>query len=62
MNAAKVTKPAHAIGAGDVLTLNYAGRTHVVRVLAFAERRGSPAEAQGLYEVIGDENPASPQP
>ena len=61
VNSAKVTKPAHTVAAGDVLTLNYAGRTHVVRLLACADRRGSPAEAQCLYETIAAEDAVSSQ-
>jgi ribosome-associated heat shock protein Hsp15 len=49
LNGARIGKPAHAVGPGDVLTFPQGGRIRVVRVLAPAPRRGPPAEAQALY-------------
>ena len=37
---------------GDVLTLALPHATLVVRVIGFAERRGSYEQAQTLYEVL----------
>ena len=45
-----VTKPARAVGAGDVLTFVQATDTRVVRIIACGARRGPAPEAQTLYE------------
>lgn len=47
-----VSKPARAIGPGNVLTFVQAQETKVVRVLACGERRGPAPEAQALYEDL----------
>jgi ribosome-associated heat shock protein Hsp15 len=52
VNSERVTRPARAIGPGDVLTFPQGGAIRVVRVLAAGERRGPAAEAQGLYEDL----------
>ena len=52
LNGVKVAKPAQAIGPGDVLTFAQGRRIRVIRLLALAERRGPPAEAQQLYEDL----------
>ncbi len=54
LNGAKVDKPGHALKPGDVLTLGRGAAVVVVRVLALAERRGSAAQAQALYEALTD--------
>ena len=50
MNAARVTKPAGAVGPGDVLTFAQGRRIRVVRVVALAARRGPATEARSLYD------------
>lgn len=45
-----VTKPARAVGPGDVLTFVQGDATKVVRILACGARRGPAPEAQALYE------------
>ena len=45
-----VSKPARAVGAGDVLTFVQQTDTRVVRILACGDRRGPAPEAQALYE------------
>jgi ribosome-associated heat shock protein Hsp15 len=45
-----VSKPARAVGPGDVLTFIQAADTRVVRILACGDRRGPAPEAQTLYE------------
>ncbi|WP_106744730.1 RNA-binding S4 domain-containing protein [Yoonia maritima] len=45
-----VSKPARAVGPGDVLTFIQADATKVVRILGCGERRGPAPEAQALYE------------
>ncbi len=47
-----VSKPARAIGPGNVLTFVQAEETKVVRVIACGERRGPAPEAQALYEDL----------
>ncbi len=47
-----VSKPARAVGPGDVLTFVQARETKVVRILACGERRGPAPEAQALYEDL----------
>jgi len=47
-----VSKPARAVGPGDVLTFVQADDTKVVRILACGERRGPAPEAQALYEDL----------
>lgn len=57
VNSVKVSKPATAIGAGDVLTFPQANRIRVVRLVDCGTRRGPAPEAQALYE---DLTPPSP--
>ena len=52
VNSVKVTKPAQAIGPGDVLTFPQAKRIRVVKLLALSDRRGSAPIAQALYEDL----------
>lgn len=61
----RVTQPARKIVVGQVLTLSYADRLRVLRVLAPGTRRGPAAEAETLYEDLSPEVPragASPNP
>ncbi len=60
VNGTKVAKPAHAVGAGDVLTFPQARAVRVVRILALGTRRGPASEARALYEDLGA--PASEPP
>ncbi|MEZ5911346.1 MAG: RNA-binding S4 domain-containing protein [Paracoccaceae bacterium] len=50
LNGQRVTKPAHLVGPGDMLTLPGAGGVRLVRVLAVGIRRGPAPEAQTLYD------------
>ena len=52
VNSRKVSKPAHAVGPGDVLTFAQARRVRVVRILALGTRRGPAPEARGLYDDL----------
>jgi len=52
VNSAKVSKPAHSVGPGDVLTFPKARATRVIRIVAVGERRGPAPEAQALYEDL----------
>lgn len=59
LNRARVTKPSHGVRAGDVLTIALRGRVLVVRVLSPGRRRGPPAEARQLYEMVADKQAGS---
>jgi ribosome-associated heat shock protein Hsp15 len=50
VNKARVVKPSHEVGPGDILTLAVHGKVRVVRVLAIGLRRGPASEAQTLFE------------
>jgi len=52
INRAKVAKPAQAVRPNDVLTIVIRGRVQVIRVVAPGARRGPPAEARLLYELL----------
>jgi ribosome-associated heat shock protein Hsp15 len=50
LNGRKVDDPAQPVKAGDVLTIGLHGHVRVLKVLDFAERRGSYSVASELYE------------
>ena len=52
VNSEKVSKLAHAVGPGDVLTFPQSRRVRVIRVVALGTRRGPAPEAQALYEDL----------
>ncbi|WP_371286138.1 RNA-binding S4 domain-containing protein [Albidovulum sp.] len=52
LNGARMAKPGHVVGPGDVLTFPQAGHIRVVRVLACGIRRGPAPEAQTLYDDL----------
>lgn len=52
LNGRRITKPAQAVGPGDVLTFVQGGRVRVIRVLAPGQRRGPAEEARGLYDDL----------
>jgi ribosome-associated heat shock protein Hsp15 len=54
-----VSKPARAVGAGDVLTFPQGKVVRVVRILALGDRRGPAPEARALYEDLTPE-PSGP--
>jgi ribosome-associated heat shock protein Hsp15 len=47
-----VSKPARAVGEGDVLTFVQAEQTRVIRIVDCGTRRGPAPEAQTLYEDL----------
>ncbi|MFM8750408.1 RNA-binding S4 domain-containing protein [Rhabdaerophilum sp.] len=49
VNSLRVTQPGYALKPGDVLTLALPGRTWIVRVEAFSERRGPAEVGRTLY-------------
>jgi ribosome-associated heat shock protein Hsp15 len=58
VNDVKISKPAHAVDIGDVLTFIKAEQHRVIKVLGLGSRRGSAQEAQLLYE---DKSPPRPK-
>ncbi|MFQ5619357.1 MAG: RNA-binding S4 domain-containing protein [Rhodospirillales bacterium] len=52
INGTIVTKPHHALKAGDVLTFPLGRHIRVIRVSALGARRGPATEAQTLYEDL----------
>ena len=60
VNATPVSKPARAVGAGDILTFPQGNRVRVVRMLACGDRRGPAPEAQALYDDLSDPPPGRP--
>ena len=52
VNRAKVAKPAQTVRPEDVLTIVIRGNIQVLKVLAPGTRRGPPAEARQLYELL----------
>src|SRR6185369_16036319 len=52
VNRAKVAKPAQTVRPDDVLTIVIRGNIQVLKVLGPGARRGPPAEARLLYELL----------
>jgi ribosome-associated heat shock protein Hsp15 len=52
VNRAKVAKPAQTVRPDDVLTIVIRGNIQVLKVLGPGARRGPPAEARQLYEML----------
>jgi ribosome-associated heat shock protein Hsp15 len=52
VNGLRVTKPAHPVVCGDVLTFAQGRRICVVRVAALGSRRGPAPEAQALFDDL----------
>ncbi|MFU8778935.1 MAG: RNA-binding S4 domain-containing protein [Roseovarius sp.] len=54
VNGTPVSKPARAVGSGDVLTFAQAMRVRVVRIVELGTRRGPATEAQALYDDLSE--------
>jgi ribosome-associated heat shock protein Hsp15 len=52
VNGARIRAPGRMIRTGDVVTVALERSVRVLRVRGFAERRGSAAAGQGLYEEL----------
>ncbi|MCW5698124.1 MAG: RNA-binding S4 domain-containing protein [Bauldia sp.] len=52
VNRERTVSASHALKIGDVLTIAIAGGVRVLRVAAFADRRGSADVARALYEDL----------
>jgi ribosome-associated heat shock protein Hsp15 len=59
VNGTRVTKPAAAVGEGDVLTFAQARRVRVIRVTGLPARRGPASEAQAHYVDLAPPEPPS---
>lgn len=59
LNGRKTDQPSRAVAIGDVLTVSLSRDVRVLRVIAFAERRGPYEEARKLYDDLS-ETPAAP--
>jgi ribosome-associated heat shock protein Hsp15 len=59
VNRQPTGKPHARLRVGDVITLPLRGGVRVIEVLALASRRGSAAEAAGLYREIGQSDAAA---
>ncbi|MCA0919615.1 RNA-binding S4 domain-containing protein [Pseudooceanicola nanhaiensis] len=62
VNSQKVSKSAHAVGPGDVLTFAYGGQVRVIRIEALGTRRGPASEAQALYTDLEPPQPKEEVP
>jgi ribosome-associated heat shock protein Hsp15 len=60
INRIKITKPSQPVRVGDVLTVSVGPRVRLLKVLAFGERRGPPAQAQLLFADLSP--PPEPRP
>lgn len=54
LNGRKVDQPSRSVTIGDVLTVSLSRDVRVLRVLAFAERRGAYEDARKLYEDLSE--------
>jgi ribosome-associated heat shock protein Hsp15 len=52
VNGQRIDAPGRAVRIGDVLTVALPSRVKVLRVRAFADRRGGAEQAHGLYEDL----------
>ena len=52
INGVREKAPGHAIKAGDVLTIALDNSVRILKVVAFAERRGDATAARVLYEDL----------
>ena len=52
INGVRERAPGHAVKAGDVLTIALDNSVRVLKVVAFAERRGDASAARVLYEDL----------
>jgi ribosome-associated heat shock protein Hsp15 len=60
INGARVAAPAKPVKAGDVVTIALDARVRVLKVTAFASRRGAAEAGRALYEDLTPADPADP--
>jgi ribosome-associated heat shock protein Hsp15 len=54
INGQRIDAAGRAVRPGDVVTVGLDRTVRVMKVRGFAERRGPPAAARGLYEELGE--------
>jgi ribosome-associated heat shock protein Hsp15 len=52
INGARISAPGRIVRRGDVITVALDRRVHVLKVMAFSERRGPAVAAANLYEEL----------
>lgn len=57
IDSVRTTQAAHKVDVGMVLTINYAERVRVLKIVDTGTRRGPAAEARALYEDLTPELP-----
>jgi ribosome-associated heat shock protein Hsp15 len=57
VNGVRVDAPSRPVRPGDVVTIALDRRVRVMKVLGYAERRGSATEARPLYEDLSPQEP-----
>ena len=60
VNQDKISKPAHMVQAGDVITARFSPQVLVLKIIETGTRRGPASEAQMLYEDLSPP-PAAPK-
>ena len=60
VNRVRTVKPSQSVRPGDVLTIALRGKVQVIKVLGGGQRRGPPAEARLLYEIVQKSESKSP--
>jgi ribosome-associated heat shock protein Hsp15 len=61
VNGQRVSASSRPVRIGDVLTVALDRAVRVLRVTAFAERRGGAPDAQALYEDLSPASPTEPE-
>ncbi|MCG7574316.1 RNA-binding S4 domain-containing protein [Phaeobacter sp. CNT1-3] len=61
VNSDKVSKPAHSVKPGDVLTFPQGNQIRVVRIEGIGDRRGPAPEAQTLYTDLTEPKESVPR-
>ena len=61
VNGARVSAASHAVKAGDVVTVALDRSVRVLKIVAFAERRGDAAAGRALYDDLSGPPPERPQ-
>jgi ribosome-associated heat shock protein Hsp15 len=59
LNGARVDAPSRPVRPGDVITIALDRRVRVIKVLGYAERRGSAIDARPLYEDLSPPEPGA---
>jgi ribosome-associated heat shock protein Hsp15 len=62
VNAQRIDAPSRAVRVGDVVTVTLDHAIRVLKVLGFAERRGSAEDARALCEALEPERPSRATP